>query len=433
MLSAALDLNANVIAFDNPYIETPKIDMRVQSVLSPAQDLQSQQAERGRLLARRRFQRGSLELEGKRNPKWVAQWREDELRPGMVKPYRVHRKRIIGTKHEFPTRRLAQRELERVLAEVNNPQYRPAVSITFAEYAEQWKAKVLPQLKPSTQSTTKSQLKHQLAYFDGLNLRDIQPAVVQTFVTTCKASPKTIRNAVMTLRSMWSTAKAWGYVTHDPFDGLRLPLLEKQEQPYFTARQMRRIIRRAEEPNQTLYWLAAETGLRAGELAGLQWGDVKNGHIEVRRSIWGSKAQSPKTTNGLRTFAISAELRERLESKRRPEGYVFATRNGTPLNMNDTQKRHLAPLLNKLAMKQAGFHGFRHGNETVMDGLQTPVALRLNRLGHGDTRMMTHYSHVIGADDRQLASEFGRLLAPTPVVLERFVANKENGLSVSNA
>ncbi len=207
--------------------------MQAALVVCPAQDLQSQQAERGRLLARRRFQKGSLKLRGKRNPKWVAQWREDELRPGMATPYRVRRKRIIGTKAEFPTRRLAQRELERVLAEVNNPQYRPAVSIAFAEFAEQWRTRVLPQLKPSTQSTTRSQLKNQLTYFDSFNLRDIQPAVMQTFVTTCKVSPKTTRNAVMTLRSMWSTAKAWGYVTHDPFDGLRLPLLEKQEQPFF--------------------------------------------------------------------------------------------------------------------------------------------------------------------------------------------------------
>ena len=397
------------------------------------EDLQSQQAERGRLLARRRFQRGTLDLQGKRNPSWVAQWREDELRPGMAKPYRVHRKRIIGTKADFPTRRLAQRELERLLADVNNPTYRPAVSITFAAFAEQWKAKVLPQMKSSTQSTTRSQLKNQLAYFDAFNLRDIQPQIVQTFVTDCTAAPKTVRNAAMTLRSMWSTAKAWGYVTHDPFDGLRLPLLQKQEQPYFTAKAMRRIIRRAEEPYQTLYWLAAETGLRAGELAGLQWPDVKNGHIEVHRSVWGSKTQSPKTANGIRTFAISAELQARLESKRKPEGYVFATSNGTPWNMNDCQKRHLVPLLKKLAMKQAGFHSFRHGNETVMDGLRTPVALRLGRLGHGDTRMMMHYSHVISADDRQLASEFGRMLAPTsPGVLERFVANNENGLDAAN-
>jgi len=57
--------------------------------------------------------------------------------------------------------------------------------------------------------------------------------------------------------------------------------------------------------------------------------------------------------------------------------------------------------------------------------LKPSAALRLGRLGHGDTRMMMHYSHVIGADDRQLAPEFGRLLAPTPAVLERVVANKE--------
>lgn len=68
-----------------------------------------------------------------------------------------------------------------------------------------------------------------------------------------------------------------------------------------------------------------------------------------------------------------------------------------------------------------------------MDGLRTPVALRLGRLGHGDARMMMHYSHVISADDRQLASEFGRMLAPTsPAILERFGATKQNGLDASN-
>lgn len=406
-----------------------KIDMRVASVQTPAQDLQSQQAKRGSLLARRRFQHGSIILRG---DKWVAQWREDELRPGTAKPYRVRRKRVIGDKKEFPTKRLAQRELERLLADVNNPAYRPAVALTFAQFAEQWKAKVLPQMKASTQSTTRSQLRNQLAYFDAFNLRDIQPALVQTFVTACAAAPKTVRNAVMTLRSMWNTATAWGYVTHDPFNGLRLPLPKQAEQPYFTMQQMRRIIRRAEEPYQTMYWLAAETGMRAGELCGLQWDDVKVGYVEVRRGIWRGKQQTTKNTKP-RTFAISAELRARLESKREPSGYVFHTRNATPWIANDVQKRHLVPLLKMLAMKQAGLHAFRHGNETMMDGLQTPVALRLGRLGHADTRMMVNYSHIISADDRHLASELGRVLAPQSGVLERFGATNKNDLDVASA
>jgi len=367
-----------------------------------------------------------------RGSSWVAQWREDELRPGMAKPYRVRRKRVIGTKADFPTRRLAQRELERLLANVNNPTYRPAVAITFGEFSEQWRSKVLPQMKASTQSSTRSQLHTQLAFFDAFKLRDIQPQTVQTFVTACTSAPKTIRNAAMTLRSMWNTATAWGYVTHDPFKGIRLPLLQKQEQPYFTMHQMRRIIRRAQEPYQTMYWLASETGMRAGELCGLQWDDVRDGYVEVRRGIWHGKQQTTKSTKP-RTFAISAELQARLESKREPSGYVFHTRNGTPWIANDVQKRHLVPLLKTLAMRQAGFHAFRHGNETMMDGLQTPVALRLGRLGHADTRMMVNYSHIISADDRHLASELGRALTPESAVLERFGAINKNGLDVASA
>jgi len=110
---------------------TNHIDGALARVVSPLQDLQSQQA-KGNLLARRRFQRGSITLRG---DKWVAQWREDEIRPGADKPHRVRRKRVIGSKKDFATKRLAQRELERILAEVNNPTYRAAIAITFAEFS----------------------------------------------------------------------------------------------------------------------------------------------------------------------------------------------------------------------------------------------------------------------------------------------------------
>ncbi len=396
------------------------------AVVSYRQDLQNQQA-KGNLLARRRFQRGTITPRG---DKWVAQWREDEIRPGMDKPYRIRRKRVIGDKKDFPTKRLAQRELERILAEVNNPTYQPAIAITFAEFAEQWQASVLGQMKPSYQSSERSRLKHQLCFFDAFALRDIQPQTVQTFVSTCTASAKTIRNSVMTLRSLWNTAKSWGYVKHDPFDGVRLPVLEKKEQPFFTAEQMQQIIDAESDPKrQTLYWMDAETGLRAGELCGLQWPDVKQGYIDVVRSVWRGAKQSLKTPTGVRSFAISPELQARLESMREESGYVFHSKNGTPWIANDIQKRHLVPLLKRLGLPQAGFHAFRHGNETIQDRLSTPVALRLARLGHADTRMMVNYSHVVSADDRQLAAELGRMLAPnSKAILERFGATNENDL-----
>jgi len=65
----------------------------------------------GGSVARKRYQQGSLILRGTRVKKWYGRWLEDELQPdGSI--IRIHRSEILGDKSEFPTKRLAQRELE---------------------------------------------------------------------------------------------------------------------------------------------------------------------------------------------------------------------------------------------------------------------------------------------------------------------------------
>ena len=46
-------------------------------------------------------------------------------------------------------------------------------------------------------------------------MKDVNPELVQHFVSRSPVSPKTTRNICITLQSMWATAKAWGYVAHD--------------------------------------------------------------------------------------------------------------------------------------------------------------------------------------------------------------------------
>jgi hypothetical protein len=91
-------------------------------------------------LARKRYQKGSLTLtKNSRGKFWVAQWREDEIRQGQYR--RVHCKQIIGSLKEFPTERLAQRELDRRLAEVNSPTYRAKPAANFDDFAIGWSEK----------------------------------------------------------------------------------------------------------------------------------------------------------------------------------------------------------------------------------------------------------------------------------------------------
>ena len=207
---------------------------------------------------------------------------------------------------------------------------------------------------------------------------------------------------------MWRIAKAWGYTEEDASAGLDLPQVPRPKQPYFTATQMGRIIRSTAEPEATFYWLAAETGLRAGELAGLRKTDLDlaNQRLSVAQSIWRGTPQTPKTESSLRTLSISRQLTNRLRAHvaRRSateSPFVFCTRTGSPWDANLFVKRKLWSTLESLGFPRCGLHAFRHGNATLMDTLGVPLKVKQYRLGHsraGDitTDVYTHFQ--IGAD-----------------------------------
>jgi len=373
-------------------------------------------------MARRRYQRGSVYLRGVREQVWIGRWREDVIdRLGQLT--RVQRKEILGTKRELPTKKLALRELEARLAPINSPSYRALRSATFQQFAEEWQLKVLTNHKPSTQSATKSQLKTAiLPHLGKFEMRDVTARLLQAFIHACDGkAPKTIKNYILTLHMMWKQAKAWGHVSHDPFDGLVLPRITRQRRFFFTLEQAKRIITVAEEPGKTLYWIAAETGLRGGELFGLRVEDVDIDHASLRvsQSVWCRKVQTPKTDNATRGFALSPALTEHLRlflSNWRPNPLrlLFTSAKGAPIDRSHFVVYKLWPILDSLEIPRCGLHAFRHTNGSLMDQLGAPMKLRQERLGHapGSNITMSVYTHVIGDDDRKVAVQLGEMLRP---------------------
>jgi hypothetical protein len=47
-----------------------------------------------------------------------------------------------------------------------------------------------------------------------------------------------------------------------------------------------------------------------------------------------------------------------------------------------------------------------------MDLWNVPAAVRMDRMGHSDPRMMMNYTHVASEDGRLFAAKAGRLLEP---------------------
>jgi integrase len=217
--------------------------------------------------------------------------------------------------------------------------------------------------------------------------------------------------------------KADSYTQIDPFVSLVLPDTELINERCLSLDEMRLVIDTAAEPYKTYYWILAETGIRCGEACGLTIPNLllDLGAIKITQKVWRGKIETVKSKKGNRLCEISPQLAEHLRGylrSWRPNrlGLLFATSNGTPWDADLVRKRKLYSLLKKLGIERCGFHAFRHGNETVMDGEGVPMATRQNRLGHSDARTTMKYTHVISEDGRKIAARIGELLTSSPTV-----------------
>jgi Phage integrase, N-terminal SAM-like domain len=200
---------------------------------------------------------------------------------------------------EFPTKRLAQREMEKRLREVNDATYRPRPVARFDTFATRWTETMLQHYRPSTATNYRNHIaKHLLPQFGETMLRDVSAEVVQGFVSRLSehSAPQTVKNILATMKVMWTTATNWGTPRSK---GCVCP-------DSVTPRldELRRVLGAATEPYRTLYWLVAETGMRAGEVCALRREDVDLANCEVcvQRSVWNGVEHSPKTQTRTRRF-----------------------------------------------------------------------------------------------------------------------------------
>ena len=100
------------------------------------------------------------------------------------------------------------------------------------------------------------------------------------------------------------------------------------------------------------FWLAAESGLRAGELIALRASDVdvEKLSVEVTKAIWNGSEDSPKTEAAFRSVCISSRLGSQVKEylAGRTDGYLFQTSSGNPWGASNVLERKLNTVLDRL-------------------------------------------------------------------------------------
>ena len=351
-------------------------------------------------MSRRSGQAGSVFL---RHGRYVGRYWQD------TPEGRTRKAIVLGLRSEL-TKSEAKRKLMLMLAQdsINVPTEVEAVRVTFTEAAQEWQAKRLQFLKPSTQyGAPKLIANHLTPFFGRMAIAGIKTGNINEWIaklTVEGLSPKSIHNAWKLFRAIvnWHAKqndeqpRHW-YPT--------LPVIPVKEPRWFTPEEVSRIVEAAHGQYKVLFHLAYASGLRSGELLALHVEDIDLGRgiVHVRRSLYKGIEVTPKTVNSFRDVWIDTAtvrmIADYLGDRR--TGRVFQTRNGTPLCPENVLKTVLIPLCEKLGIPKGGMHSFRHGRVSHLQAQNVPAEFIKAQVGHSSLQMTGRYTHFSDAFARE--------------------------------
>ena len=171
----------------------------------------------------------------------------------------------------------------------------------------------------------------------------------------------------------------------------------KQNTPSLVGEEVTKIVAALEDGMQMAHILFAATGLRAGELFGLDVRHFDGYSVKVEQSVWQGKVQAPKTQNSYRTVDLHPDVAAMLSAfiGDRKDGFIFRTSTGKPLGQSNILRRSLHPVLEILRIKPCGFHALRRFRNTYLRNYTScPNGLRNFWLGWSGKDMSDHYDKI---------------------------------------
>jgi len=270
----------------------------------------------------------------------------------------------------------------------------------FDRFATLWfRDYVVPNNKPSEQRTKKYILERSLVPFfkstslDKITAHDIERYKAQ--MSRDGVKNKTIKNRLTVLNKLLKTAYEWLQLNGQP-PKITWPKCASFRTDYLSAEECERVIANAEGVVQEMILAALRTGMRQGELKGLQWSSIDwaNRQLTVQHSLCDrAKALLSPKSNKARHIPMDTDLYEILFKRKKSTGYVFLDDDGSPFDHKRLARR-LAVVCKKAGLRHITWHTLRHtfGSHLAMRGAPMPAIKEL--MGHANVSTTMRYVHL---------------------------------------
>lgn len=287
--------------------------------------------------------------------------------------------------------------------------------LPFGEWAERWRQGRV--VRVSTAATEEGRLRnHLLPAFGSTPLKDITPLAVRAFVARLaqERAPKTVRNVHALLSTILRDAVLEGLLLSNPCLGVRLPGEQRYEACFLSPEQIEALIQATPASSRTLVLVAAGTGLRWGELAGLPVSrlDLLRRRLEVVQTLSDVNGAlslgPPKTASSRRTISLPPMLVYALGRHLRGHRgeLAFTGPDGGPLRRSNFYARVWRPAVVAAGLSPAPrFHDLRHSHVAMLISAGVPLKAIQQRMGHSSIVMtMDRYGHLLSDVDEQLVA-----------------------------
>ena len=350
-----------------------------------------------------RHANGSVRYD-KRRKTWNYLWYDGPIR----------RSKRIGTKQEFPNKAATWKEVERLDIHQPKTENGDTVRSVIARY----EVERMPS-RHSTARVYRSFLNnHILPEWGDKTIGALQPRPVELWLRELPLSPKSRTHVRSLLHGLVEFAMWAGLldINRNPISLVQNKGATRKTRKArsLTVEQFHALLKELHEPFATLALLCVCLGLRISEALALKWADLDwlGSRLSVRRGIVEQVVGDVKTEGSARTFAITAELLERLKTRKQQsefagaEDWIFAS----PIKLGRLPYsytgvwRELARASEAAKIGHLGTHAFRHTHRAWLDAVGTSIAVQQKMMRHSDIRTtMNVYGDVV-TDEMETAA-----------------------------
>lgn len=359
--------------------------------------------------------------------------------------YNLDGKPAKHTKTVHCTKKEAEVELAKFVTKVQSGMVADGKSMTFAEFTEIWKRDYgSKELAPTTYARYLGILNTRiLPYFSKFKLDKIKPTDIMKFYDmlendtqirrlknnkgerlTKPLSKKTILEHHRLLRAMLHKAVYWQLIVNNPAERVQPPKARKPKRKYYDDEQCKILLENLETQEikyKVAIIITIFTGVRLGELMGLEWNDIdfKNKEIAINKASQylpekGVYTKEPKTSSSYRNVSIPDSVIEMLEEYKiwydnqkelcgefwNNSDRLFVQDDGKPMHP-DTVSKWFGKFIRKIGLPVINFHGIRHTNATLLISQNVDVAVVAARLGHAQiSTTFNFYVHPLASHNR---------------------------------